>query len=317
MAVTEFNALTQEQRQFFVELRARGFARIVSFSPELLASLRLSPSAPPEILREHVRRRILSAAEQLDRPLGNLFLTVAGFRSDSPAAVSARLRAAADATGVSDRTVRRHYEQACVRLSVLIRSDSTRSALPDIDYVYRSSHTWIDLRDDEPTIVVTRTLSARSDHIGHVDDRIRLPRFDGDSLRVIGLEGCRVATPHLVGTRIWAMKLSFPRPVRVGEQHTFALSIRLPDRDSLEPFVGFLPHTTSLDATVDLLFGDRRPAMLERFAAPPPVDGLDRIPGSALIRPVETRHTFIFDQMQPGICCGVRWHWDDVNLTIT
>lgn len=317
MTVSAFSELSPGLRQFFEELLTRGFMNMRDFSTELAGVLRLDGSAPPEVLRENVRRRILAAAEELDKDLRAVFLTAAGFRHDAPLSVSARLQAAAVPLRISERTARRRYKQACVGIATILVSTDARSVLADIDYVFLRSRTWIDLRDDEPTIVISRTIGTRSDRIDHVDDRFRLPRFTGEQLTVIGLEGCRAEQPSLVGTNIWALKLRFPRVLRIGDQHTFAISIRLPDRDSLEPFVGFLPHTTSLDATVELRFGDQRPALLEKFSAPPPVDGLIRIPGSELIQPVAARHVFVFEQMKPGLCFGVRWHWDDADLPIS
>lgn len=317
MTVKDFAELDPRLRQFFEELLTRGFMSMRAFPPDLLDVLRLDASASPDILREQVHRRLVTAAEQLDQDLRTAFFAAAGFRHDAPTRVSARLQEAAAPFQISERTARRHYQRACVRIATILVSKETRSVLADIDYVYLTSRTWVDLRDDEPTIVISRMLSARTDRIDHLEDRFRLPRFAGDQLTVIALEGCRLERSTLVGDHIWAMTLRFPQILRVGEQHTFAISIRLPDRDSLNPLVGFLPHTTSLDATVELLFGERRPAMLERFSAPPPVDGMNRIPGSETIRPVQERHHFVFEQMKPGLCFGVRWHWDDPYVPVS
>lgn len=317
MTVDTFAALSPGLRQFFEELLTRGFMGMRAFSPELLEVLRLDPSTPPGVLREQVHRRLVTAAEQVDKNLSTIFLTAAGFRRDAPPGVAARLQAAAAPLQISERTARRRYQRACARIAAILVSSETRSALADIDYVYLASRTWIDLRDDEPAIVISRTLSARTDRIDHIEDRFRLPRFTGDQLTVISLEGCRLERSTLVGDRIWALTLGFPHVLRLGDQHTFAISIRLPDRDSLDPFVGFLPHTTSLDATVELLFGERRPAVLEKFSTPPPVDGLTRIPGAETIRPVEDRHLFVFEQMKPGLCFGIRWHWEDPYVPVS
>lgn len=82
-----------------------------------------------------------------------------------------------------------------------------------------------------------------------------------------------------------------PHELKVGEQHAFALSLRLPDHDSLEPFIGFLPYTTSFDATIELRFGDRLPTALEQFVGPPPIPGSPRASDVRPVTPIGRRHT--------------------------
>lgn len=292
-------------------LRKRGFMRTPPLSPRLMELLQLDPSTPPDTAREYVRRRLIATADQLDPTLRTAFLVVGGLRPDAPLGTGERLAQAAGQLRVSERTARRRFEEATEQIVPILLSTGHRSVLPEIDYSFVHVRTRFDLRDETPYIVNERTISVRSDGIDHVDERIGLPRFNGDNLLVRALEGCKVDHARKVGMGIWDVRLSFPRRLRTGDRHSFATSFELPGRDALDPIAGFLPHTVSYDASVELLFGDRRPAALERFVSPPLMDSSTSLPDSELIEPVQAHHDFAFNKMQPGLCYGVRWRWDD------
>jgi len=299
----------------FDTLRTRGIANIRSFPPELLALLRIDPAAPPATIHEQVRRKLLATADQLEPELRIAFLAVGGFRPGAPSSAGERLREAATQLRVSERTARRRFEKAVVQIAAILAGTGDRTVLEDIDYAFLRSRTRLDLSGKTPYITNERTISARSGGIDHVDERISLPRLRGSELNIRPLEGCTIAHTREVDPGLWAVRFAFPSRLQAGDQHSFASSIRLPDHDALEPVAGFLPHTTSYVAALELRFGDRRPAALELFATPPPVKSLKRVPGAEIIRPVNARHDFIFRKMQPGLCYGVKWHWDDEFLT--
>lgn len=292
-------------------LRKRGFMRTPEFSPRLADALHVDSSLPQGTAQEHIRRKLVATADQLDPPLRTAFLAVAGLRPDAPPSTGERLAHAARLLSTSERTARRRFDDAAEQIVAILLSTSQRSILAEIDYSFVHARTRVDLRDATPYIINERTISARSDGIDHVDERIGLPRFTGDSLQIRALEGCRVEQVAQVGLGMWSLRLSFPRPLRVGDRHSFATSIQLPSQDALDPIVGFLPHTTSYDASVELRFGDRRPTAVERFVSPPLIDTNTTFADSELITPVEARHDFTFSRMQPGLGYGVRWRWGD------
>ena len=309
VGVEEGTAALGELRSAIDKVRSTGVQRVADVSPALLASLKISAEVPPAEARERVRAGLFALAERLDPDLRRAFLESAGFRRDAAPAAGDRIKATATMLGTSERTAYRRVDEAVAEMALLLQSRDGRPALVDLDYVFLRSHFRVDLTGDAPLMVMERTISARSDGVSRIDERVNLPRTRHQQLHFRALEGCRVESNNFLTPGMWAITLSFPRPLNAGEEHTFAVSVRLPDHDSLEPVVGFFPHTASYDAAVDLQFGDRRPVALERFQEAPPVGHVSQIPGAEPVEPILARHHFSFTTMKPGFCYGVRWRW--------
>lgn len=291
-------------------LRTTGIHQITRLDPVLLAALRVPDGASLPEARELARRSLLTHADRLSPELRTAFLEAAGFRRDAPARAGERIQALADHLHISRRSAYRRVQKAIDQLTVMLLAGSERCVVEDIDYVFLNSRVRVDLEGDSPTVVTERTISARSDNVSHLDDRLYFPRLTGDFLNLRALEGCTVTSNELVSPGVWAVRVELPRTFRAGERHTFALSVRLPDHDSFEPVIGFLPYTTSFDATVELRFGNRRPASLEQFVALPPIPGAPRPSDTQRVTPVERKHVFVLPQMRPGWCYGIKWSWD-------
>ena len=287
--------------------KTQGFRDTNHFSEELLHVLRVNGSQPEPVIHEQVRRRLIDAANGLDSEDRLLFLTVAGLTRGSAELAGERVRQAVELLHMSESSVQRRYPKVARKLA---RVCASRWAL-DVEYVFVHAHTRVDLRDDTPVVVTERTISVLSDGVDHFTERTGAPSLADSDLRVRALEGCTLLAKEPLGPGIWQLQLGFPRTLLAGDHHTFVLSYRFPNRESLAPVIGFLPHHASYNGILDLNFGHTLPASLERFRTPPPVDGLHRIPGSEIIRDVQARHRFEFPQMKPGLCYGVRWHWTD------
>lgn len=181
--------------------------------------------------------------------------------------------------------------------------------LQDVDYVFAGARCRVDMSGPKPAVVMERTITARSEGIDHTDERIGFPRLAGEHLGLRALEGCSIGDLKFVAPGTWALRLLLPKKLHPGEQHSFAFSVILPDHASLDPLVGFLPHTATYDAEVELLFGESRPNALQQFVSTPPLEPEAHVPPEQWSQPVARRHLFRFDQMQPGLCYGVRWRW--------
>lgn len=288
-----------------------GLQRIVPVDPALSAALRVPSDSSPSAAHELTRRSLLAHADRLVGELRVVFLEACGFRRDSPQNASARVQAAADLLQVSRRTAYRRLDDAVDQIVAMLLEGSEKCIVQDIDYVFLNAHMRVDLEGDHPTIVTERTISARSAGVDHLDERLFFPRLAEGDLNLRALEGCAVEENTYVGAGVWALRVRLPRELKVGEQHAFALSLRLPDHDSLEPFIGFLPYTTSFDATIELRFGDRLPAALEQFVGPPPIPSSPRPSDVRPVTPIGRRHSITLPQMRPGLCYGVRWAWAD------
>ena len=288
-----------------------GLNKIVRVDPALAAALRVPENSSPSEAHELTRRSLLAHSDRLEADLRVVFLEAGGFRRDSPTTGPARVQAAADQLRTSRRTAYRRLGDAIEQIVTMLLEGSEKCIVQDIDYAFLNARMRVDLEGSYPTIVTERTIGARSEGVDHLDERLVFPRLAEGDLNLRALEGCVVEETTWVGSGVWAIRLRFPHELRVGERHSFALSIRLPDHDSLEPFIGFLPFTTSFDATIELRFGDRLPVAMEQFVAPPPIPGAARPSDVQRVLPIERRHSFTFAQMRPGLCYGVKWSWGD------
>ncbi len=288
-----------------------GFSKVVRVDPALMAALRVPDHASLAEARELTRRSLLTHADRLSDDLRTAFLESAGFRRDAPASAPARVQAAADQLRVSRRTAYRRLDEAVDQVVAMLAPGAEKCIVQDIDYVFLNARVRVDLEGSYPTIVNERTIGARSEGVNHLDERLVLPRLTEGDLNLRALEGCAIDEKVRVSQGVWALRVRLPHELAVGEQHSFALSIRLPDHESLEPFIGFLPYTTSLDATIELRFGDQLPATLEQFVAPPPIPGAARPSDLHPVTPIGRRHAFSFPEMRPGLCYGIKWSWPE------
>ncbi|MBK8464132.1 MAG: hypothetical protein IPL36_14295 [Nigerium sp.] len=301
----------EQLRAALKRLCSLGLNTIVRVDPALAAALRVPRDSSPAEAHELTRRSLLAHSDRLSGELRVVFLEACGFRRDSPDSALARVQAAADRLRVSRRTAYRRLDAAIDQIVTMLLKGSEKCIVQDIDYVFLNAHMRVDLAGSYPTIVTERTISARSAGVDHLDERLFFPRLAEGDLNLRALEGCAVEENTFVGAGVWALRVRLPHELKVGEQHAFALSLRLPDHDSLEPFIGFLPYTTSFDATIELRFGDRLPTALEQFVGPPPIPGSPRASDVRPVTPIGRRHTITLPQMRPGLCYGVRWAWAD------
>lgn len=294
-------------RDAIIELRAAGIQWAAGFKPKLLEVLNIPAATSSPHTRELVRRSLLAHSDQLNQKHRQAFLEAAGFRRGADSSPGARFQAAADIFGVSRRTAYRMVDEAIDSLVTVLLSPQQRCAVQDVDYVFTTSRCRVDLSGPSPTVVMERTLTSHSIGLDHIEERVGYPRLNGEQLNLRALEGCAVKEKRFIAPGIWSLRLGFPRPLQIGEQHSFAISVIFPDHESLEPVVGFLPHTTSYDAKVELVFGENLPEALHRFETMPPLEPESHVNPTAWTRPVQSKHEFVFSQMRPGICYGVRW----------
>lgn len=301
----------QQLRAALDSLRSSGIHSATEIDPVLLAALGVPSHYSLGEARELVRRRLLAHAERLDPKLRIALLESAGFRRDAPTSSVARMQAAADNLGISLRSAYRRTCQAILQVAALIQSNAEQRLPTDVDYVYVRARIRVDFTRGYPSQITERTVSARTDGLEILNEFLHYPKLRGTHLDLIALEGCTVAANTQVAPGMWAVQLRLRHTLALGEQHTFSFSVRLPDHASMDPLVGFLPHTESMDATVEFNFGDRRPVALEQFSGPPPVSGVVSPTESISIAPQGQRHMFELPQMRPGFCYGIRWQWPE------
>ena len=214
VGVEEGTAVLGELRSAIDKVRSTGVQRVADVPPALLASLKISADVPPAEARERVRAGLFALAERLDPDLRRAFLESAGFRRDAAPAAGDRIKATATMLGTSERTAYRRVDEAVAEMALLLQSRDGRPALVDLDYVFLRSHFRVDLTGDAPLMVMERTISARSDGVSRIDERVNLPRMRHQQLHFRALEGCRVESNNFLTPGMWAITLSFPRPLK-------------------------------------------------------------------------------------------------------
>ena len=157
-------------------------------------------------------------------------------------------------------------------------------------------------------------MSAHVEGITHLDERLYFPRLASSAPNVLALEGCRVESQTELSPGLWAIRLSLRHPLALGERHTFSVSTRVPNHAALTE-TGFMPHTESLDVTIDFHFGRKLPLVIERFIAPPPLftHGVEGAETEHLI-PTGRSLSVRFPHLRLGMAHGVRWRWDATEI---
>ena len=300
---------SRELRDSLCAIREVGIYRVREFSPVLLKSLSIPEGTSFERKQEQVHRSLMLRVAQINEKQRRAFLEAAGFRRNAAVSRGERLQSAMALLEVSERTAYRLIDAAVAALVRVLTSEIEGKVLQEISYCFSKAVCRIDLTDAKPVVVTERIIVAQADGLTYLDERIRFSPTAGEPLMVRALEGCSIEDSSLIAPGIWSLRLGFPRTLRLGDEHAFAVSVMFPSRDALEPVAGFLPHTASFDARIELLFGDIRPQALHRFATTPPLEPDDRVPAESWISPLESNHDFTFDAMRPGLCYGVRWRW--------
>lgn len=304
------------------DLRIAGISTpSAGYDPALLEALRIARGMPAQQAQRIVHRALAIAADQLlstgqkavpgqmpdqrRTELRTAFLVSAGFTEGAPMSPGERVAAAAQELGLSRRTTYRRVEEAIELIAHSLLSLPIAPMLEENDYVHSRLACRVDLRREGPYVELERSLVALTDGIDHLDDQLALPNYDGQELDYWTLEGCELDSAMKLWPSMWSIRLTLPRPLRSGEAHKFAVALRLPNFDAMEPYVGFMPRTSSYEATIDLLLGDR-PARVFRLDGVPPTHSLAGIPG--IEEPLTTTSPrFEFNRLRAGLSYGIRW----------
>lgn len=289
-------------------IRERGFAAVTwQPAPALLAALGLPEATDLPDARSAVRSSLISCAAVLRPELRTAFLVAAGAHQGAPASSSERMQQLTAELHVSLRTAYRKVKNAISEIAALLVERAHVPMVEGAHIIMTRSICRVDLRGKSPTVLMQRTIRAYVDGISYFDEQFQLPRYDGEKLHYKGLEGCLPVQVTHVGNRLWAARLQFPAPLRIGHEHTFVVRLRLPRHEDLEPMMGFVPHTSSFHATVELYFGQQLPAFVESFEAMPPTGRAPEVGTNRREQQLAAQLCYDFPKMQPGLSYGVRW----------
>lgn len=278
-----------------------------SYPPALLTVLGIAEDASAPQSLGRIRDALLSCAGRLDPDDRVAFLEAAGFRRGAAVSAGARIDAAGELLGKSRETIYRYVKRATATMATMLLSKHEAPMLEDRDWVIRQADCSVDLRGGYPTVIMRRTIAAYADRVTHFDEQLSLPRLGERPLTYRTLEGCTLESLSPLGSSAWSVRLKLPHVLRMGTEHTFSVSLRLPDHDALEPLIGFRPNSASYNASIRIRFGDQPPSRIETFKDALMIGSFPDNAEVTIPGPDDKEFRHHFEKLAPGRGYGVRW----------
>jgi hypothetical protein len=294
--------------------------------PALRVACGITPEDGPANIRTKLRARLRELAGQLPADLEVLAQAALALVPEAgDQFYRTRLAWAAAKIDRQERTLRRRADEALKQLAELAAADLTD--LPDRvdgDPAGDGWHTEIlramlNLSTSDPEAYEFRTIVADRDELPEIDLAVTLTAAPNGSssppsaLAMDVLYGGRLTQRFMAAERRFAMKLTFPEPLRNGDRHDFALRFRVPDGGTMRPHFVSVTKQPCDEVELRVKFDEKHvPSnvwMLDRVfqsdlgdpsqhGAPVPVDGA----GELRVR---------FLAPDPGFAYGVRWEMDE------
>lgn len=280
-------------------------------TPHLRELLGVPESLPGPQALPVLRASIVDAASTLPPKLCLVFYASAGVKAGSPSGRLERLAEAAAEGGISERTARRWSEETAPPQIVARLLSSTKRAALGARFEMLGLYTRLDLSMPTPVVSHQRDIRVLAPRMDGFYEEVTVPGLTEKAPVFRGLQGCRLGTITGMGPNMWGINYSFPESRWAMERHSFSTSMVLPDHASLRPELGFRPHNTTLNATVEILFGSQLPARIETFQTTS-VTGF--VPPAHVVQtliPDGRRQRFEFREIQLGFAVGVRWFMAD------
>ena len=279
----------------------------------------------PAIIRTKLRTRLGELAEALPPDLKALAQAALALVPEANNQFyNKRLDWAAKRIERQERTLRRWADAALLQLAELAAAElGPAPGRPEGKAIGDGWHTEIlramlNLSTPEPEAFEFRTIVADRDELPEIDLAVTLTAGPNGSSSARGalamdvLYGGRLTQRYMEGERRFAMKLTFPEPLRTGDRHDFALRFRVPDDMPMRPH--FVSVTKQPCDLVDLRvkFDDKHipsnvwqlSRVFQSDLADPTRRG-ERVPVDA-VGELRVR----FTSPDPGFAYGVRWEVD-------
>ncbi len=257
-----------------------------------------------------IRFHVIQAASLLPPELAPVFLTAAGADAGAPTGSDARKALAAEASKISARTVLRWCQNKAAPMIVdlLRHSEHSPADTPEIEVL--RLYAGLDFTETEPRLIMRRRIRLLAPSLQYFNEEMHLPRLDGRPFCWRALDGCTVDGVTALGHNSWSARITFPRSLRQGEVHSFATTVQLPSHDAMLPVLGFRPHSTTRDVTIELNFGKRLPSRIEIFQTTSP-QGVPEAHIERELAPKMARWARYFPYLRLGYSSGVRWFFDE------
>lgn len=278
---------------------------------ELLQALRLDPDCDAETARCAIIAEWRMAADAMPKDLGQVLLIASAISYGKPDITGRVKHAGADVLQVNSRTVWRYYHKAVVQLAQrLVHHTSADGGQEHGFYIVEFSQI-ADFTASRPVFTARRRIRVTAPQLTEMVDTFGLPggtEGEPEYRCIDGVELVSVSNPY---SRTWSYRLKFSRPLTAGEEVSFAVSVRFPGRDSIDPLAVFVGARHTTLAHLEVWLGSDHERM--KVWALPGVPSLavsDQTPREPFLIPTAAgRVALTFRDLQPGKAYGIRWQW--------
>lgn len=247
--------------------------------------------------------------------LRTLFRVASGIAEDAPF-LEARLGSLEDILNRSPRVLRRRLRQAEQLLADAIAQErGVRDSLTVArgwQWVTQELHLTV---GEGAVLDLNRTMLALDDHQKFIGESFYMPRAAAtDTVEVEAVAGIDEITVNDEVPGRWALTLSLPHELRVGQEFRTQLRVRISRARMLAPYLVFSPVRPTRRARVTVDFGappGAARAWLVDGVLPLEVPLAD--PARRYADLSDGRVSLTVDQPQIGLAYGVGWDWPTAN----
>jgi len=203
----------------------------------------------PEAVRVKVGRWVVGIVEHFPTELRLAVLAPLGLHEDAQSRfLSDRVDWLAKLQDRGPRTIRRRVEAGLTRLveAGLERTAKADRGEPEEEWHVSEFEALLRLDGETPTCTERRTIRADRDGVKEITWSISLPPASEDGvpgdLDVQVLHGVELISSERPAKRRFLLHLRLPRALQAGQEHQFALEVRVPRGQSMRPTYVFWPE---------------------------------------------------------------------------
>ncbi|MGH3879642.1 MAG: hypothetical protein ACRDSK_21660 [Actinophytocola sp.] len=270
----------------------------------------------PATVRDRLATTLRSLAERLPDDLRLALLVQLGLHesADRPQ-LGERLDWLAGKLARDSRTARRRADLACEQLAEAAGALPALAPEPGEGWYVRRFTALVRLDGPAPEVTETRTIVATRDGVDELDTEFSLPRHPADErpthdLGVAMLYGGKVVRRQRRSESHFEFSVELPATLAAGEEHEYALRLKIPDGQPVRQHYVFIPHRRCDLFEMRLRFDPKHvPRRLWRVTESPVRVMDDGESSGELLRPDAAGEIHeVFPGPRQGLAYGVQWN---------
>lgn len=170
------------------------------------------------------------------------------------------------------------------------------------------------LEGNRPEALEERTIVSAVDGLHRLGLAFALPRHPEESRPRLDIDlsilyGAEVDSVQRVGDNLFVQYLNLPRPLRLGERHTYARKIRIPDGQLMTPrYVQLVVRRCDVFELRVKFALDALPRLVWTVTKVPEIAYSSHQPGPDVVIPDQLGEVLVrFTALQPGFGYGLAW----------